>query len=1414
MKSVEFSRIYQGRVTRAARLSSTGKGKKMNWEESEFADGWESALWAHHALFQDGVNYYLLALIACAGKGCPELFRIEEQVEACWEDFRAKGHTRRGVKHSVSRWLGLDPATATFDEACARILDGSEAQPEVRRLAVQLLLSKATGDSGIQQNGRGYWPRFCNPANRPTYDFSPSARASGEAGAKLQAALQGSMGEEERRNLAEEMTLDWVVKVDPDKPERTGEDAKARLKEAIQFFRDARGTDKLSARVAAWLAEHDSEGSQIDVLERELNQVGAGLRIPVNRKAAQERTFAALLFQHFPSEFTQGLLAVVLGQPKKAAKSKAREAGTVQTEQPDFARFGDDPIRLARGTRGYVFPAFTALPAWNPASPGAPTWKELDIAMFKEALKVLNQFSQQTEKRRQERDQTRRVLDHMLGCSEVWEDPNTEAPPRLLDSDPLVVLLKKLEKDLLPPDVTEEERARPEVRYSFSERALRGLEELIAAWRRIAPPGTAFSADVHERLRAELLRHHETHRESLGSALLFNTLISGLDLDHPSAEFWPLWQDKERPDILWDWAKKQELEGDLEHLSRPIRFTPADAEHSRRLFMASDLGGNSNAVQREGAVDVSLAVQEGGQWREQRARLHYSAPRLARDHLSTDGVWLSPKLAAMLKLDDAPPQKLHDCAVALMPEPANEGRGVPRRFLLNFPVSLDVSKLPGRAEREQSWRGQFVEADDSRLHLHWPGTRVLSKSKVVQKAKPWWETLDGFSCLGVDLGQRTAGAAARVEVSADPAAFAGASVVWPLGQAGDRAWRARLVSQRLLRLPGEDATVWDGRQKQMRTEDHGSTGRRVTEEETRAAQAMLDRLGMGDAFRLLAKPTAASMGKADPDTVRAWPEALRYFPAQNDLLLRAFKRAQGRLARLQGWLYLLREKADLGRGKVLAALREDRSRFVRDALPPESDPDADLKALTRVEAPDWAQIESLLDTKIRALRDLLQAEVTTLANRILPLRDGYWQWQTHPDSTVEKPLHLLVRHRFGPGERAHQPPKVRGQRGLSLPRIEQLAELRRRCQSLNRALQRAIGGPARFGASLAGDDIPDPCPDLEEKLEQLREQRVNQTAHLILAEALGLRLKAPETDRELRRKHDIHGEYKAVRPPVDFIVIENLERYRTSQGRAPGENSRLMQWCHRQITAKLKELCEPLGLPVVEVHAAYSSRFCSRSGVAGFRAWPLTPADRERQPFKHLLQEAAEKGTAASDDAKLACDLFAKLREREIGGEQHPAAFWPKAGGPVFVPMTDREGAKPMQADLNAAINIALRAIAPPEAVRHLHRVRAVMKDGQLLPKMENLREQAAHPGGNPEAFAPPSQGFSKVERHGVNLFPDSGRIAAFDQTTHPAFPETPLATGKALWKGVKDKSAERCRQLAGVASSTHRVASETLPGL
>jgi hypothetical protein len=344
---------------------------------------------------------------------------------------------------------------------------------------------------------------------------------------------------------------------------------------------------------------------------------------------------------------------------------------------------------------------------------------------------------------------------------------------------------------------------------------------------------------------------------------------------------------------------------------------------------------------------------------------------------------------------------------------------------------------------------------------------------------------------------------------------------------------------------------------------------------------------------------------------------------------------------------------------------------------------------------------------------------------------------------------------------AEKPVWLRGQRGLSLERIEQIEELRKRFQSLNQTLRRKTGGrpPIRRDES-----VPDPCPDLLGKLDNLKEQRVNQTAHMILAEALGLRLAPPPANKKaLREQRDQHGVYAKIPNaqgqwigPVDFIVIEDLSRYRASQGRAPRENSRLMKWCHRAVRDKLKQLCEVFGLPVLETPAAYSSRFCSRSGVPGFRAAEVTAGFTKQGQWAWVAGKKDEQGNP-KEEAQRLLDLDQELTkaqaelERDWQEQKRPSdcpkrtLLVPSSGGPVFVPVSDQADGADIQpaiaqADINAAINLVLRAIADPRLWTIHPRLRTQREGGDKRAKGKKTKTE-------PTASSPEAQLLTREKR-------------------------------------------------------------------
>jgi IS605 OrfB family transposase len=626
----------------------------------------------------------------------------------------------------------------------------------------------------------------------------------------------------------------------------------------------------------------------------------------------------------------------------------------------------------------------------------------------------------------------------------------------------------------------------------------------------------------------------------------------------------------------------------------------------------------------------------------------------------------------------------------------------------------------------------------------------------------WWRRGEPFRVLGIDLGQRCAAAAAIIDVHRGEG-------FWEIGHADGQVWSANLLAMRQLRLQGEDAEVMAGGVRKR--EQHGYRGRLAVKEEG------LDETE--EAFGLL-RPLAPNETAAQTNAERlcVHPD-LRFVAEQNRWLLRAFRQAQGHLARYHRWLGFLR-RDEIGDDSWDEIVKQDLR------------PDWSEAAKVR----QRKEVQQVIEREILRLQRELPCILVRIANRVAPLRGRSWRWIESGRTADGRPYHQLEQTGPNLGK-----VRIRGQGGLSFARIEMIEELRHRAQSLNRALQRAPGEPARFGRSLAGDLLPDPCPELSKKLDRIKEQRVNQTAHLILAEALGVEPCVHTVDPYIRRKFDIHAEYRRVkgREPVDFIVIEDLSRYRTSQGRAPSENSRLMKWCHRQISAKLKELCQAFGIPVIETPAAYSSRFCSRTGVAGFRAVEIHRQDCNKFRWRRQIDQINEKGASATPEAKSAGELFRRLEEinRYASHGFKYSLLAPQPGGPIFIAASG--DSPPMQADINAAINLALRAIAAPDAHRILTKIRAeAASDGVFAPKRGNKREKARFLDGDCFLAKEDSdrREFASIARRATNFFVDIGQVAVFGRASHPQVGKLPLANGRGLWGSVKQIQWERCMEL------------------
>lgn len=1391
-----MNRIYQGRVSKVEIVTGN---RDSTWQP---LDNWPEILWRHHELFQVAVNYYILALASLADPrhATNRLIKdLRTRLSAAWSEFpRSVGEEVCSLRQSVASWMNIS-SNASVEDAFDAVLNGNEATPQVRALALALLLDRCGGESAVQQGGRGYLPRFCDAKANPTYDFSPVSQAAGVGRNRLSLILHGESGDNILSKIAAEMDFSWTVKLQPGQF-FTPEESSIRLVEAIEHIRGLLRT-AFPVRVKEVADRFPDFEKQLDSFKAKVESRSEKIVVPRNRKASKDLTFSTLTFKFFPCPLTSKVLSLFIKKPKVGASKESQV-------NVDFAKCGDDPIKLARGSRGFVFRAFTALPAWNPRSAGEPVWKEFDIAAFKEALKSLNQFNQKTQERVDDENNLRGELAIMLG-SEVKEwkprktDSNDDEPvPEPLDSK-LFQLARELERDLaqdLADTVLGEEKSEKfgeaiykycEGEWQLSTASLRGYRDIAEEWNNLHTKlGDTLTTDQLEDVVKKYQRD-EKHKNSIGSLPLFLRLCD--------KKYWPLWlaqnEVSDEPTSENSFLKVMALFHakfrDFERSLEPINLTPAEPKHSRRLYMFSDLTDKTakvtfGKVDERFTVECAVAMLNGNHnVKEQRIRLIYSAKRLLRDELQggVESRWLQPMTFALgLKMPEGPEQKVEfESAVSLMPDFVHSTRASETkelRFLLNFPVTLDPSWIHSSLGKAALWKGQFNGTRDKNLHLHWPGT---VKGKASES--PWWNNTQiiecGFTCISIDLGQRSAGAWALLRVTcADPRKRDKGTnrPVREIGFDGEHAWFAEVLSTGILRLPGEDQRVISPGGK-LHVEPFGKSGRNALAHEWNEAKEL--------ARRFFAENPEAWLGKSFNE---------KSFPEQNDALIALADRRLSRLNTFHRWSCFNPDRPEVlaRRSSLVKKLKEELEHWQ----------DAEVTNWKKlIEAEDFTAFRNAVGVAFDSLRLKLGEHLTALANRVAPLRDRSWRWVKKTKDAIEG-LYGELLDTGGPLR--DKPTWLRGQRGLSLSRIEQLENLRRLFLRYNRSFDRKAGEPAKFGSADLGRRSGEPCRLLLEKIDQIKEQRVNQTAHIILAEALGVRLREHQIDANARHTRDIHGEYEKIpgREPVDFIVIENLDRYLTSQGRAPSENSRLMKWAHRGVRDKIKMLAEePFGIPIVEAAAAYSSRFCAVTAAAGARCEELARLDEyHRGSFEQRAKRPPKPGQPNPDIfatllaqfdelEKLNQELQRNRESRSETGRSLYTLFIPKQGGPLFLPLHAERAVAPIkvpkQADINAAINIGLRAIAAPDALGVLHKVRAQREYGALRPIIKNARERAAFNSKSTISLnGAPSNKLAKARS--PNFFFDVKAFDCFDSATLKLADKTvPLASGIGLWATV-----------------------------
>jgi len=140
---------------------------------------------------------------------------------------------------------------------------------------------------------------------------------------------------------------------------------------------------------------------------------------------------------------------------------------------------------------------------------------------------------------------------------------------------------------------------------------------------------------------------------------------------------------------------------------------------------------------------------------------------------------------------------------------------------------------------------------------------------------------------------------------------------------------------------------------------------------------------------------------------------------------------------------------------------------------------------------------------------------------------------------------------------------------------------------------------------------------------------------------------------------------------------------------------------------------------VVEVFAAYTSKFDARTGEPGFRAGELCANDRVRW----------KQSIAKSPDI---ARVFDQLDLLVTQGVENARLLVPQRGGSLFIaakPINDLDATntfpKIRQADINAAVNIGLRAIGGPQCYHAHPRVRIQTEGSKKKTKRSGKKRES-----------------------------------------------------------------------------------------
>lgn len=195
--------------------------------------------------------------------------------------------------------------------------------------------------------------------------------------------------------------------------------------------------------------------------------------------------------------------------------------------------------------------------------------------------------------------------------------------------------------------------------------------------------------------------------------------------------------------------------------------------------------------------------------------------------------------------------------------------------------------------------------------------------------------------------------------------------------------------------------------------------------------------------------------------------------------------------------------------------------------------------------------------------------------------------------------------------------------------------------------------------------------------------------------------------------------------PCQAVVIERLDNYKPDESRGRRENRMLAAWRKAELKKRLTEECELHGLQLREMPANYTSRQCSRTGLPGIRCDDVPLQQFLMAPWWRAAVNRADR--RIKEKKASAQDFLLKDLDTHYGAitgqtDRSRLLRLPQRGGELFVaaPPSDKPPDQsvaprffgPIQADLNAAANIGLRALLDPDFAARWWYVPCSVKNG------------------------------------------------------------------------------------------------------